>query len=116
MFRVKVDASGVHALTREAHRTLNSAPDRMQRLLVGKAAEERRTHAYRNRTGDLEASTQASNVVEIGDQFLVQLEAAEEYASYVDNRGLMRIHELAQEAETEIDYMFDGDAERLGSL
>lgn len=117
MFRVRI-TSGIDGMHRRALRNLETAPDRMKQILDQKAAEERRTHGYQNRTGDLEASTLATDVIEVGDTRVVQLEASMEYASYVNRhpRGLMNIDALAAEAEREIDYMLDGDIEGLDDL
>lgn len=116
MFRLKVDISEVVALTREGISTLGSSPARMLELLREKAAEERATHLYQNRTGNLEASTFGAWVEQGPNEYSVEFGARTFYASYVDNRGLTRVHELAGEAEIELDFMLDADAERLSRL
>lgn len=84
------------------------AVGQMQRRVEQVAAAERRDHAYRNRTGDLQASTQASEVMSVGADDVVQLAADMPYASYVADRGLMRLDERATEAAGEIEFLFDG--------
>jgi len=86
-----------------AHRT-------MQRRLAEAAKVERATHAYNNRTGNLEASTQASEVRETGDAVEVTLVAEMPYASYVNDRGLMTIDDSAAAAATDIDFILDATA------
>jgi len=111
-----LDISEVLALTREAVRSLETAqPKEVKRILDRAAADERRTHAYRNRTGWLEKSTFAADLDAPTDGWSFELGARMHYASYVDNRGLMRIDEKAAKAATEIEYYLDGEAERLGS-
>lgn len=80
----------------------------MKGTLDAKAAAERASHGYQNRTGDLEASTFASEVISIGDADEVQLGARAPYARWVNERGLMRIDELAAEATDELGYLFAG--------
>jgi hypothetical protein len=113
---ITVDISEVIALTRAAERTLGDVGDDMKKILDAAAREERRTHQYRNRTRNLEESTFATEVRGDGDEVSVEIGARTHYASYVDNRGLMRIRELTERAATEIDYRFEGDADALGKL
>jgi hypothetical protein len=80
------------------------AVGQMKGILDEKAAEERSGHAYQNRTGDLEASTYA----EAAGGDAVAFGARTEYAEYVNRRGLMRVDELAAEAELEIAYLYEG--------
>lgn len=113
---VEVDFSEVVALTRAAERTLGDVPEDMKRTLDAAARQERRTHQYRNRTGNLEDSTFATEIREGVDEVSVEIGARTHYASYVDNRGLMRIRELTDRATGEIDYKFIGDADALGRM
>ncbi|HEX8794128.1 MAG TPA: hypothetical protein VF765_24465 [Polyangiaceae bacterium] len=85
----------------------------MKAILDAAAAEERATHAYHNRTGDLEASTFASDIIEDGDAREVQLGARTEYAQYVNDRGLMRIDDLARRAEVDVRAVFEGLAKKI---
>jgi hypothetical protein len=114
--RAKVDISEVTALTREALASLGRAPTEMLGILREKAAEERDTHAYQNRTGNLEASTFASEIYREGDDERVEFGARTFYAGFVNKRGLMQVDELEQQAETEIDFLLDSEAERLGGM
>ncbi len=82
----------------------------MKRTLDGAASEARASHPYRDRTGNLSESTQASEVYSTGDTDAVTLSAEMPYASYVAARGLMTIDDAAQGAAKEIDYILDGVA------
>jgi hypothetical protein len=88
-------------------------PKEMKRILDRAASTERRTHDYKNQTGYLEASTFAGDIEHNGDDYTVDFGARAPYAEYVNNRGLMHIDELGQEAETMIDYFIDAEAEKL---
>jgi len=114
--RVDVDLLDVFELTTEAKRVLGSVPREMKRTLDRAAREERRTHEYRNRTRYLEESTFASEAVESDDEVRVEYGARTHYASYVDNRGLTRVRELADRADSEVQYKFEGDADALGNM
>jgi len=116
MFKVDADYSDVYAMHREALKSLDRAPEQMKKILDRKAAEERRTHRYQNRTTMLEKSTFASEVKEMGDAKSVEFGARMHYASYVDNRGLTRVHQLAQAAAREIEFFLDGESERVSRM
>lgn len=106
----------VVALTRAAERTLGNVPDDMKKILDAAAREERRTHVYNNYTHRLENSTFALGPLGSGDEVSVEYGARMEYASFVDNRGRTRVRELGNEAATEIEFKFDGDADALGKM
>lgn len=108
-----VDMSGLYAFERSVNRMLDNAGPGMKRILDGKAAIERRTHAYRNRTRRLEGSTFALGPFHDGDGARVEFGARMEYASYVEDRGLSRVTDLARQATTEIDYYFDAQVSAL---
>jgi hypothetical protein len=84
------------------------AVQQMKALLDGKAKEERDTHEYNNRTGDLEASTYAGDIIATATGHEVEFGARMFYAEFVNARGLMRVDELAEEARLELEYLFDG--------
>lgn len=112
-----LDISEVLALTKAAVRSLeDQQPAGVFKILDSAAAEERRTHAYRNITRHLEQSTFASEPVKTDDGFSSELGARTHYASDVEQRGRSRIVELAEQAITEVDFYFDGEAQRLGTL
>jgi hypothetical protein len=105
-----VDLGTIPGSATRFERTYERAVTQMQRTVASAAREERQTHGYQNRTGDLEASTQASEVMSVGDTDVVTLQADTSYASYVNDRGLMRLDELAATAGEELEYLFDGVA------
>jgi hypothetical protein len=110
-----VDVSQVHRLTREAEKTLDATGAGMKKILDKGAAEERRTHVYKNRTLRLQGSTFALGPF-AGDDVEIEFGARMPYASFVEGRGLSRISEIAQRSEVEIDYFLDGEAEKLARL
>jgi hypothetical protein len=75
----------------------------MKRILDAAATSERRTHAYKNRTFALQRGTQASEIIEVGDQRMVMLQMDTDYASYVVRRGLSNIDDVAQKAASLIE-------------
>lgn len=114
---LELDISEVIALTREAERSLEQKqPREFHRIIERAAATERRTHPWRNRTYHLEQSTFATELRKNSDGYEVELGARTFYASFVDDRGFMRLPQLAERAAIEIDYYLDGEAERLSSL
>lgn len=113
---VTVDTRQVSAQRAAAERSLGRAGDDMKRILDRAASEERRTHEYRNQTYRLQGSTFALGPIQEGHNVVVGFGARMPYASFVDNRGLTRVRELADRAETEIDYRFDSEAERIGGM
>jgi hypothetical protein len=102
-----VDLGNLPRAADRFERAYDRAADQMQKTLARAARTERRTHAYHNRTGNLQASTTASERMTVGDTDAVTLSADTPYAVYVNRRGLMRIDELAAEAEQELAYLFD---------
>jgi hypothetical protein len=106
-----VDLDSIPGSADRFEHAYDRALGQMQRRVERVAREERRDHAYHNRTGDLEASTQASEVMSVGDTDVVQLAADMPYASYVNDGGLMRIDERATEAAGELEYLFEGLAD-----
>jgi len=107
VIRATVDLGNLVEAEARYESAYQAAVGDMKATLDAAAADERASHAYQNRTGDLESSTYASEIISIGDADEVQLGAREPYAEYVNQRGLMRIDELAAEAEGEIAYLFD---------
>ena len=113
----EVDISEVLALTREAVRSLDrTQPQGVKRILDAAARDEVRTHEYNNITGRLEASTFASPIIGFTDGFMVELGARMPYASHVARRQRTRIDQIAEQAAVEVDFYFDGEAQRLGAL
>lgn len=113
-----MDIRPVSRLTRAAEKRLNSEAvgEDMKKILDAAAAEERATHVYNNYTFRLEGSTFALGPLFRGDDVEVEYGARMEYASFVENRGRTRVRELGLKAGTEIDYLFDAEADELGRM
>jgi hypothetical protein len=95
----ELDLSEVRAMHDRELTHLREAPRALAGFCREAAAEERRTHAYRNRTGRLQASTAAVPFgAGIDAEFGCTVEASTPYAGFVNNRGLMRIDQLAERA------------------
>ena len=110
--RVEVDLDGVEAEFAQAKRALRRS--NVQRVmfetLAPFAEHERRTHAYTNRTGYLEASTVAksANLPEpavelVTGPFAPNPNGSMAYASFVNDRGLMTIDRTATRAARAIE-------------
>jgi hypothetical protein len=84
----------------------------MHRILQDAANDAARDHAYRNRSGDLTAQTNANVVSNSEDETVVDLVADTPYASFVNARGLMTIDQHAELAEglIELEFEVGGDA------
>jgi len=106
--RVVVDMSSMERMHRDADKALST--DNIHNTIVAPviaaARRERETHRYQNRTGRLEASTQAVSIRRSADINEVWLQAGpfmvSAYAGYVNARGFMSIDALAFIAEAEI--------------
>lgn len=107
MFLGKVDIGNLDDAAERYERAYQDSIQAMKARLDAAAAEERSTHRYQNRTGDLEAGTRAGEVLSTGDVDVVQLTADTPYAVYVNTRGFMRIDELAAGAESDIGAIFE---------
>jgi hypothetical protein len=105
--RVTIDLSSLKAESAAAVKALSH--DNVERVMFNAVApfaeQERRSHAYQNRTGYLEASTvvKAWDVSDPAVQFVAgpfapNPKGSMAYASYVNARGLMQIDQLAQQA------------------
>jgi hypothetical protein len=88
----------------------------MKEVLDSFAEAERHEHAFTNRTGALESSIYASELIEVGDQAVVEFGAHEEYAEFVERRGYMDMEGQAQAAENEIESLLDSNAITIGAL
>jgi hypothetical protein len=110
-----VDLSQVYALTRAAEKSLDATGAGMKKILDKAAQEERRTHEYTNRTFRLQGSTFALGPFS-GADVDIEFGARMPYASFVENRGLSRVTEIALRSAIDIDYYLDGEAEKLARL
>ncbi len=111
-----IDISDLLAHEAEAVESLEvRQPLGMKNVLDLAAHEAVAQRGYINRTGDLSASTTASEPEEGSDEVTVELAARMEYASKVNNLGLMAIDEMADAAKAELARYFNAEAERLGT-
>lgn len=114
---MSVDLGSLEARTAEAVASLREIqPAQMKATLDAAAAEERASHAYQNRTGDAEASTQAGPLQSTGDVVFCILEMGVDYAVFLDVRGLTGIRDAAEGAAEELGYYFEGERDRLADL
>jgi hypothetical protein len=111
-----VDISEVLALTQAARESFAGHPREMLRVVADVAEVERRTHEWRNITGLLEKNTRAEVEGHDSDPYTVALVMARHYASNVRKRGRTDIDKRRDEASAEIDFYFDGEAERLSRM
>jgi hypothetical protein len=112
---IVVDDRALHALHDEAVASLKrEQPQMMKRILDAAAANEVASHRYQNRTGDLEASTFASDIYDVGEQVTVELGARAPYASYVEARGFSNMSEIAERVDPLLGAALAAEAERLG--
>jgi hypothetical protein len=115
--RVLVSLGSVLARTEAAGRSLRlEQPAAMKALLESKAALERGTHLYRNRTGNAERSTQSGDLAVGADDVRCDLMMGVRYAIYLDARRLTRIVPLAEEARGELLAYFEAERDRLAGL
>jgi phosphoserine phosphatase len=75
----------------------------IKEILDRAATEERDTHAYQNQTGHAQQGTKAAVVSEGSDEFKATLEMAEEYSSYLVDRGFSRFDKIAVRATREVE-------------
>lgn len=102
---MKVDLTEVYRIEGAATAELRNIDRALRRFAAKAAAYERANHTYKNRTGNLERSTQGS-VTKDGDTFEVSLVMGMEYASYVVGRGFSQIDIAEQMLATDIeDYL-----------
>lgn len=77
------------------------------------ATQLQQTDPYTNRTGNLRGSTQAVLVVS-GATIIVDLEMAEEYASYVERLGWSNFGEVSTQIAKQMDRSIARMGRRLG--
>lgn len=113
---VKVDTSDCHRATRAAERSIEGTiPRGVDKILKRAAAGERSGHAYTNRTGNLELHTIGGADPSPGG-FEGTLEAGEEYASYVNAKGLMKIDQQAAKATVEIEALIVAESDAISDV
>jgi len=103
--RFDVYTEDVEKHCRESAADVMAVESKMLGIAERAADEERRSHAYQNRTGNLEASTVGIEAGESGDLYAVELrmgDADAPYASFVVNRGFSRFHDIAKRAANAI--------------
>lgn len=74
----------------------------MFRAVQKAARNERNTHPYRNRTGNLERSTQGILLEQSLTQVVAELEMGMYYADAVNEKGYSNIDDVAEVCEREI--------------
>ena len=114
--RYRLDASDIGRQEDRAERLLSPGGEMVRMVehrLKEAAMTHRMTHAYKNQTGHLEQGTGAVVDSEGDNEIVVVLEQAEEYASYVADRGLNDFEDLAAEAFSDIDVALLEQAEEL---
>src|SRR5262249_33878292 len=113
--RVEVDISGVEARTERALRELS--PSLVLGVMVpplrDAAAQERETHLYRNRTGDLQRST-GTEILEVSpERVSVSLQMMMPYAEFVWRKGLSDLDGYGAEAAQKIQRGFAEQRKRI---
>lgn len=113
MLSVSCDLGGLRDADVRFERAYRASVREMKTTLDAAADAARANHDYQNRTGDLTASTRASDVASSADGDEIIFGASMYYAVFVDRRGLMTVVEQARQAETALRYLFDGLATAL---
>jgi hypothetical protein len=104
---LEIDVTDVLDEARRAGEAFEQLRPRALRIAKGVATEERQSHEYRNRTGDLQRSTEAKVYTDDATGLEIIYGAYEEYASYVEDRGLSRVTELWDDAQADFDFMVE---------
>jgi hypothetical protein len=110
---ISVDISEIVAMEERARAELARVPRIMKAVADVGAAEERSTHGYQNRTGELQKNTRAVIANQSADGATVELEMAKEYASYVIAKGLSNIDEEARRVERGITVALEALGKRI---
>ena len=112
--QIDLDISDLKRHRAEVRRAFRALPRRM--LKIGKFAAdyERNSHEYQNRTGRLEASTQAA-LHESSDSPILVLMMTMPYASHVNRLGYSNIDEAAELCEQQLSAGFAAMAKGLES-
>lgn len=107
MHRVEVDISEVVAFEHELDSALKVLPAHMLSTVQETGAREaQQNHRYRNRTGNLQASTDAYLTESTDNEIAVTLGPTAEYAVFVANRGYLDMEHPAELAERGLDGLF----------
>lgn len=114
-FTVEVVRDDVEQHCREARAELRDVKAIMRGIAQEAATLERQSHAYQNRTGDLERSTM---VRDFGGQYLdtfigVSVEMGEEYASHVVKLGYSAFPVTVEKAGQQIGGALVAMSERI---
>lgn len=102
-YRVIVDVSEAGTAALRAEGAFHRFPEQIYEVLADAADVERSTHKYKNRTGDLEAMTEVDVVVATDDVVSFTFGSSQDYASYVEEKGLSRITEFWEASQEEFD-------------
>lgn len=113
MTRVFVDITEVETLNVRAEVEFAAFPRAVLDIATSAIAEEQAEHEYQNRSHDLENSTYAVPITETDSTVEIEFGARMPYASYLETRGLSRVTELWEKAETEFEFFVDGMSESI---
>ena len=113
MYQIQIDLSEIEALEKRAEEELGRTARIMKAVADIGALNERRDHAYHNRTGNLQRSTGATIEGSSISRVEVDLEMGMEYASYVVRRGLSTVEKQAAEVASGIEIALEAQAERI---
>lgn len=105
-YKVVVE-NGVPALSEEISKLIKDLPKMALAVVKQSAAYERQSHRYRNRTGNLQRSTQGTMMRSSPSDIRLQLVMAQPYASFVVEKGLSNIYTAANDAEEAITEMIE---------
>ena len=98
---LNLDLGDLHRMHAQAIKQLRAVPSQMLKVGQYWAAYERMTHAYQNRTGNLQRSTFAT-ISKSDAECTLYLRMDMFYASYVDNLGYSNIDEAARNCRAQI--------------
>lgn len=99
----KVDVSQVVAHAKRAAALHREFPKILVTALRRARDDERRSHRYVNRTGNLQRHTQVIPAGGVGPDRRYWLVMGEEYASYVEGRGFSDFKQIVRDAADDID-------------
>ena len=115
--RFDVMTEEVHEHSAMARDAVSSIEPKILGIAERAAEQERQTHAYQNRTGNLEASTVGQWAGESGDLYAVELRMGDydaPYASFVVDRGYSNFHRIAERAGKAIASAVDRVSRKVG--
>lgn len=100
-FKLKV-TDETPLLSTEAKDKLKELPKAIESIVKMGALHEQLNHAYVNRTGNLQRSTQGTLYRSSSSDIRADLDMGADYASYVVNKGLSEINTVAKDIEEQL--------------